>query len=67
MPRLLFHELIEIQQKLVRALVAAQVAVFEWGECDIGIDDGTNAKIALAALDTCLKEATRLAKKLRDE
>jgi hypothetical protein len=49
----------DIQQRLIRALVAAQVAVLEWGEEDVRIEGQ-----ATSNLDECLKQAVKLTKKL---
>lgn len=57
--------MIGLQQDLIRALIAAQVAVLEWGEQDISSIDGANK--TLDALDQCLKRAAKLSRQLRKE
>jgi hypothetical protein len=57
--------MIPTQVSLLKALVAAQVSVIEWGECET--QDVQSVEIALECLDSNLKEATRLAKRLRKE
>lgn len=47
--------------ELLRALIAAQVAVFEHSNEDV------NEHEAIDALDTCVKEVVRLVKQLRKE
>ena len=49
----------DIQQKLLRALIAAQVGVLEWGNADVTDEQAT------AGLDAALKEALKLSKKLK--
>jgi hypothetical protein len=49
----------DTQQRLLRALIAAQVAVLEWGSADVADNQAT------AGLDASLKEALKLAKRLR--
>ncbi len=51
----------EVQQRLLRALISAQVAVLEWGEASV------NDQQATAGLDLALKECMKLAKKLREQ
>lgn len=53
--------MLDVHQKLLRALVAAQVAVLE--HADEQLDGEAKAK---KALTQCLAEAQRLAKKLED-
>ena len=52
----------EIHQKLLRALITAQVAVL--GHAD---EDVTDASGSLDVLDTALKDAAKLGKRLRKD
>lgn len=53
-----------LHQQLIRALIAAQVAVLEHADEDTGLRD---PPLAIDALDECLKRASKLAKQLRKE
>ena len=48
------------QQELLRALIAAQVAVLEWGDEDV------SENVVCDGLDAALKQAVKAAKKLRN-
>jgi len=52
-----------LQQDLLKALITAQTSVVDYSEQDVT----DRSHDALDAIDSCLKEATRLAKKLRKE
>jgi hypothetical protein len=52
-----------VQQELLRALIAAQVAVLEWGEESVKIEES----LSIRALEECLKVATKFTKKLRTQ
>lgn len=51
----------DTQQKLLRALISAQVGVLEWGNADVADEQ------AAAGLDAALKEVLKLSKKLKQE
>jgi len=51
------------QQAIIRSLIAAQVAVLEWGEVDCRDDEA--AKEVIKNLRTCLKEIEKQIKKLQ--
>jgi len=55
----------KLQSELIRTLVSAQVAVYEWGDADV--NDDASANMALDTLDTLIKQAQKIAKEIRKE